>query len=97
MLTRYLTSISVAFNPFSPLSKTPRLLLALLPPDARSTMKISTELLPRDTKDPGTLELKFKDGKEMKIDLEMKWRVEDVVEEVNRHSRILGRLDELKG
>jgi large subunit ribosomal protein L53 len=97
MLTRYLTSLSVTFNPFCPLSKTPRLLLAAIPPAARSTIKISTTLLPRDSSDPGSLELKFKDGKEMKMVVERKLKVQDVIDEVDRHSRILGREEDLKG
>jgi len=97
MLTRYLTSLNLTFNPFSPLSKTPRLLLAILPPDARSTMKITTTLLPRDSKDPPMLDLKFKDGKEMRMQVKKKLKIQDVVDEVERHSRILGREEELKG
>jgi large subunit ribosomal protein L53 len=97
MLTRYLTSVSISFNPFSPLSKTPRLLLALLPPNARSAMKITTTILPRDSQDPGSLELKFKDGKEMRMELGKKLKIKDVVEEVDRHSRMLGREEDLKG
>jgi large subunit ribosomal protein L53 len=97
MLTRYLTSLNVSFNPFSPLSKTPRVLLAMLPPNARSTMQITTRMLPRESTEPPTLELKFKDGKLMKMEVGKKLKVQDVVDEVERHSRILKREEELKG
>jgi large subunit ribosomal protein L53 len=40
------------------------------------------------------MELVIEDGKEMKLDTE-KLRIKDVMEEVNRHSRILGRREEL--
>lgn len=36
------------------------------------------------------------DGKEMKLDLE-KLKIRDVEEEVNRHSRLLARQEELSG
>jgi len=38
--------------------------------------------------------LKFKDGKEMKIDPE-KVKIKEVIEEVNRHSRMMARQEEL--
>lgn len=36
------------------------------------------------------------DGKEMKLDLE-KLKIQEVTEEVNRHSRMLNRQEELNG
>lgn len=61
MLTRYLTSISTAFSPFNPKSgKTARNFLALLPPNARSTMTIDVKLLDQTKAAlPATLALKF--------------------------------------
>jgi len=61
MITRFLTSVSTAFSPFNPKSgKTARNFLALLPPNARSTMKIDVKQLPRtDANKPALLALKF--------------------------------------
>jgi len=61
MITRFLTSVSTAFSPFNPKSgKTARNFLALLPPNARTTMKIDIKQLPRaDAAKPALLALKF--------------------------------------
>ncbi|KAF2001207.1 hypothetical protein P154DRAFT_464632 [Amniculicola lignicola CBS 123094] len=97
MITRFLTDVSVKFNPFSPRSKSARLFLSLIPPTARSDgMKIESKMLPRTSKEPATLDVKFKDGKEMKIDVE-KMRITEVMEVVDRHSRQLARKEELLG
>lgn len=96
MITRFLTEVNTKFNPFTRTAKTARNFLALLPPNARAEMKINAKMLPRTSKDPTTLDLKFKDGKEMKLDLE-KLKIRDVEEEVNRHSRLLARQEELLG
>lgn len=97
MITKYLTSLTTTFNPFVPTARTARNFLALLPPNARANgMKIDVKLLPRTAKGPASLKLGFKDGKEMEIDLG-KLKLKEVVEEVDRHSRILQRKDELTG
>ncbi|KAF2186855.1 hypothetical protein K469DRAFT_629559 [Zopfia rhizophila CBS 207.26] len=97
MITRFLTDVRVKFNPFSPRSKSARLFLSLMPPSARSNgMKIESQMLPRHSKEPAFLGLKFKDGKEMKLDLD-KMRITEVMEEVDRHSRQLARKEELLG
>ncbi|KAH0292344.1 hypothetical protein M436DRAFT_78934 [Aureobasidium namibiae CBS 147.97] len=98
MITRFLTSVSTAFSPFNPKSgKTARNFLALLPPNARTTMKIDIKQLPRaDAAKPALLALKFKDGKEMNLDLET-LKIKDIMTEVDRHSRMLGRKEELAG
>ncbi|KAK7545654.1 hypothetical protein IWX49DRAFT_497886 [Phyllosticta citricarpa] len=97
MITRYLTDVSLKFNPFSKTGKVARNFLALLPPNARADgMKIDAKLLPRYSKDDTPLSLRFKDGKEMKLDLS-KLKIRDVQEEVNRHSRGLARAEELQG
>ena len=69
-------------------------------------------MLPRASAQPSFLELGFKDGKKLKWEWteedvtggvgkdgkEKKLvKLEDVVEEVNRHARILGRKEELAG
>ncbi|CAK4023514.1 54S ribosomal L44, mitochondrial [Lecanosticta acicola] len=99
MLTKYLTAVRTTFSPFNARSgKTARNFLALLPPNARTTMAIEIKMLPRAAmlREPSVLELKFKDGKEMKLDLE-KVKIKEIQEEVNRHSRGLRRVEELSG
>ncbi|KAH8815122.1 mitochondrial ribosomal protein L44 [Xylogone sp. PMI_703] len=96
MITRFMTEVSTVFNPFSPKAKTARLFLSFLPANARSTMKIETKLLPRASKERSFVNVKFKDGKEMKLDAE-KLGIKGVVEELDRHSRTLGRQEELSG
>ncbi|KAI8940236.1 hypothetical protein NX059_003939 [Plenodomus lindquistii] len=97
MITKFLTDVRVTFNPFSPRSKPARLFLSLIPPNARSEgMKIESTMLPRTSKQPATLGVKFKDGKEMNLDLNT-MRITQVVEEVDRHSRTLARKEELNG
>jgi large subunit ribosomal protein L53 len=61
MLTKYLTSVTTTFSPFNPRSgKTARNFLALLPPNARSTMAINITMLPKAQADaPASLAVKF--------------------------------------
>jgi hypothetical protein len=60
MITRFLTDVRVTFNPFSPRSKPARLFLSLIPPNARANgMKIESKMLPRDSKEPASLGVKF--------------------------------------
>jgi large subunit ribosomal protein L53 len=59
MLTRFITEVSTVFNPFSPKAKTARLFLSFLPPDARQDIKVTTRLLPRASRDPSVLQVKF--------------------------------------
>ncbi|KAF2281301.1 uncharacterized protein EI97DRAFT_429350 [Westerdykella ornata] len=97
MITRFLTDIRVQFNPFSPSSKSARLFLSLLPPNARADgMKIESKMLPRNSKEPARLGIKFKDGKELNLEVD-KMRITEVTEQVDRHSRILARQEELAG
>ncbi|CBX95429.1 hypothetical protein LEMA_P025810.1 [Plenodomus lingam JN3] len=97
MITRFLTDVRVTFNPFNPRSKPARLFLSLIPPNARADgMKIESTMLPRTSKAPATLAVKFKDGKEMNLQLDT-MRIPQVVEEVDRHSRSLARKEELNG
>ncbi|PSN69672.1 hypothetical protein BS50DRAFT_571043 [Corynespora cassiicola Philippines] len=97
MITRFLTEVRVQFNPFSVRSKPARLFLSLLPPNARGDgMSIQSKMLPRTSKLPATLDVKFKDGKEMNLNLD-KMRIGEVMEEVDRHSRQLARKEELLG
>ncbi|KAH9873631.1 hypothetical protein IAQ61_004255 [Plenodomus lingam] len=60
MITRFLTDVRVTFNPFNPRSKPARLFLSLIPPNARADgMKIESTMLPRTSKAPATLAVKF--------------------------------------
>lgn len=118
MITRFLTSVTTAFSPFNPKAgKTARNFLAMLPPNARSTMAINVKMLPRaDAAKPAILALTFstihlespackpptnqtlptEDGKEMKLDLDQ-LKIKDIMVEVDRHSRMLSRQEELAG
>ncbi|KAF1932243.1 uncharacterized protein M421DRAFT_287471 [Didymella exigua CBS 183.55] len=97
MITRFLTEVRVAFNPFNPRSKPARLFLSLIPSDARSNgLLVQSTMLPRTSKQNATLGVKFKDGKEMNLDLS-NMRITEVMEEVDRHSRTLARKEELSG
>ena len=112
MKTKYLTSLSLSFNPFSRTGKVPRLFLTMLPPAAHKSVHIKQTQQPRSSTLPAFLELGFKDGKKMKwewleddvaggLDANGKekkiTKLEDVVGEVDRHARILGRKEELAG
>lgn len=60
MITRFITEVKTAFNPFSPKAKTARLFLSFLPPDARANgMVINTQLLARSSTAPSSLSVKF--------------------------------------
>jgi large subunit ribosomal protein L53 len=60
MITRFLTEVRVAFNPFSPRSKPARLFLSLIPADARSNgMIVQSTMLPRTSTQNATLGVKF--------------------------------------
>ncbi|KAL2357688.1 hypothetical protein BJ546DRAFT_322817 [Cryomyces antarcticus] len=107
MITKFITSVSTTFSPFNARSgKTARSFLALLPPNARQNMKIDVKMLPRAApsapsasakpEPAAVLLLGFKDGKQMSLDLE-KLKIKDVQEEVDRHSRLLARQEELTG
>lgn len=104
MKTAHLTSLTTTFNPFARHAKTPRLVLSLLPPATRSTIKVTVKQLPRSSTAPSTLEIGFKDGKMLKYQFrdpgpenEEGVKLKDVVEQVERHSRGLKRKEELTG
>ncbi|KAF2675459.1 hypothetical protein BT63DRAFT_420648 [Microthyrium microscopicum] len=96
MITKYLTEVTAKFNPFSKRAKAARIFLSCIPADARAQMKITTSLLPPHPVKPTVLDVKFKDGKEMKFDLK-ELRINDIVEQVDRHSRLLARKEDLAG
>lgn len=101
MKVTHVTTLTTQLNPFSRTSKVPRLILALLPPNAHKSIKIKTTQLPRNSKLPALLELGFKDGKTMKWEWseseEKSAGVVDIVTEANRHTRMLSRKEELTG
>ncbi|KAI9698242.1 MAG: 39S ribosomal protein L44, mitochondrial [Candelina mexicana] len=112
MITKFITDVSTKFNPFDPRAKTARVFLSLLPPNARQTMKVNTLLLPKTSRERSNLLLKFillsheynvnetrsnaEDGKTMQLNTE-RLGINEVMEEVDRHSRILSRQEELTG
>lgn len=96
MITQFITDVSVKFNPFRRSGNACRFFLAQLPANARTTMKIKTTLLSRNSEEKSTLRLKMKNGKELHLDPET-MRIEDIVQEVDRHSRALNRQAELGG
>ncbi len=59
MITKHITEVTTRFNPFTKPSKTCRVFLAHLPANARTTMKINTTVLQRDSKEPSFLKLRF--------------------------------------
>lgn len=59
MITKYFTEVATVFNPFSPRAKTARLFLSFLPGNARTNMKISSSILPRESQDPSYVQVKF--------------------------------------
>jgi len=59
MITKHITEVTTKFNPFKAPAKTCRHFLANLPANARSSMRINANVLPRDSAEPSTLKLKF--------------------------------------
>ncbi|CCU76803.1 unnamed protein product [Blumeria hordei] len=96
MITKFITEVKAVFNPFSPRAKPARLFLTFLPSNARQTMKIETKILPRTSKESCSLSLRFKDGKEMSLQPDV-LGLQGMFDEVDRHSRILLRKEELNG
>ncbi|KAI0443320.1 39S ribosomal protein L53/MRP-L53-domain-containing protein [Xylaria telfairii] len=95
MITRFITEVNTKFNPFSVRSRATRLFLSYLPPNARAQgMQINTTLLSRTSAEPNSLSVKFKDGKEMKLDGEI-LGIKGIIEEVDRHSRALQKQADL--
>ncbi|KAI1415696.1 putative ribosomal protein YmL44, mitochondrial [Hypoxylon sp. FL1857] len=95
MITRFITEVNTKFNPFSMRSRATRLFLTSLPPNARQNgVQINTTLLPRTSTAPPTLQVKFKDGKELDLDGE-KLGIKGIIEEVDRHSRALQKQADL--
>jgi len=94
MITRYLTEVVTRFNPFLPSARAARIFLTNIPAEARLQMRVSSTVLPKTSVETPVLEIKFKDGTAMKMDLEQ-MKIGDVVEQVDRHSRILARKESI--
>ncbi|GKT99690.1 ribosomal protein l44 [Fusarium langsethiae] len=95
MITKFMTEVSAKFNPFSTCAKPARLFLTLLPPNARANgTTITSAILPRNSQEPSSLRVKFKDGKELNFDCQ-KVNIKGLVEEVDRHSRQLQKAADL--
>ncbi|KFH42985.1 54S ribosomal protein-like protein [Hapsidospora chrysogenum ATCC 11550] len=96
MITKFMTEVTAKFNPFSACAKPARLFLTRLPPNARATgMKITSSVLPRTAKEPSSLYVKFKDGKELSFQTD-KITVAGLVSECDRHSRSLQKKEDLE-
>jgi large subunit ribosomal protein L53 len=61
MLTKYITAVKTSFSPFNARTgKTVRNFLAMLPPNARSTMSIEVKMLGRaQAEQPADLSISF--------------------------------------
>ncbi|KAM5381056.1 hypothetical protein ACJZ2D_003171 [Fusarium nematophilum] len=95
MITKFMTEVTAKFNPFSACAKPARLFLTLMPPTARANgTTIATTVLPRDSKEPSSLRVKFKDGKELDFNCQ-KINIKGLIEEVDRHSRQLQKTADL--
>jgi large subunit ribosomal protein L53 len=95
MITKFITEVNAKFNPFSVSAKPARLFLTYLPPNARmSGMTINTKLLPRNSTEPNSLNVKFKDGKIMNFDCD-KVNIKGLAAECDRHSRQLQKAEDL--
>ncbi|KAK4220138.1 39S ribosomal protein L53/MRP-L53-domain-containing protein [Rhypophila decipiens] len=96
MISRFITEVRMKFNPFNARTRSARLFLSNLPPTARADgMMIQTQLLPKASTEASSLYIKFKDGKEMNLDVES-MGIKSIVEEVDRHSRQLQKAADLE-
>ncbi|CCE31323.1 hypothetical protein E4U22_006752 [Claviceps purpurea] len=95
MHTRFITKVTARFNPFSVCAKPARLFLTYLPPNARASgTSVETILLPRNTTEPSSLKVDFKDGKQLAFNCS-RIPINMLVEEVERHCRALQKASDL--
>ncbi|KAJ8098331.1 hypothetical protein POJ06DRAFT_149568 [Lipomyces tetrasporus] len=87
MMTKYFTSAIVRFDPLSR-RKTARIFLARIPPTTRNLIKIRTEFLGRSSTNKPLISVTFRDGKTIELD-PCKESIDDVIEQLDRHSRTL--------
>ncbi|KAL1901676.1 39S ribosomal protein L44, mitochondrial [Ceratocystis pirilliformis] len=89
MITKFMTQITSRVNPFSRASRSTRLFLSQIPPNARvEGLVVNNTVLPQDSVEKPLLQVKFKDGRVMDLDC-MGTNIKGLVEEVDRHSRAL--------
>ena len=60
MITRFITNVTLKFNPFSARAKTCRTILAQFGPSAFRTVKFNNTVLPRSSTEPSSLHLRFR-------------------------------------
>ena len=60
MITRFITNVSLTFNPFSARAKVCRTVLSQFGPAAWGRVKFDTKVLPRESTLPSGLKLKFR-------------------------------------
>ncbi|KAK2734007.1 hypothetical protein FQN55_003068 [Onygenales sp. PD_40] len=99
-----ITSLRTTFSPFSRLSKPCRLFVSLLQtpttasPSSPSHIKIDIKHLPRGSRELPEMTVGFKGGKELRLEVgRLGLSVKDVVEEVGRVGRGIGKEESLKG
>lgn len=59
MITKFITDVSVKFNPFRKSGNACRFFLAQLPANARATMKINTTILAKHSKEQSMLHVRL--------------------------------------
>ncbi|KAG5923730.1 hypothetical protein E4U61_002627 [Claviceps capensis] len=95
MHIRFITKVTARFNPFSVCAKPARLFLTYLPPNARASgTSVETILLPRNTTEPSSLKVDFKDGKQLAFNCS-RIPINMLVEEVDRYCRALQKASDL--
>ncbi|PFH56201.1 hypothetical protein XA68_16904 [Ophiocordyceps unilateralis] len=93
----YLRGREQSFNPFSTCSKSARLFLTYLPPTIRTQgTAITTQLIQRNSTEPSSITVKFKDGKQLKFSCD-KFNIKGIIEEVDRLSRQLQKAEDISG
>ncbi|PWY92747.1 hypothetical protein BO70DRAFT_376365 [Aspergillus heteromorphus CBS 117.55] len=99
-----ISTLRTTFNPFSRSARPCRLLLSLLrtpstvPASSGTHIDIKVTQLPRHSTQPPELMVKFKNGKELNIDVgQRQLKIGDVIEEIARVGRAIEREETLKG
>ncbi|CCE79842.1 Piso0_002933 [Millerozyma farinosa CBS 7064] len=92
MITKYFTSVSVKFNPFSQGAKTARLFLSRIPPSMKSTCKINYQVLDSKSKSTPLIEVTYKDKHKQNLDPESV-TFKELTDKLDEHSRKLALQD----
>lgn len=91
MITKYINSVKVKFNPFHNSGKASRLFLARMP----QLVKIDCKVLPNTSTEKPSIEVIFKDKHVIKANPET-MKLNDLKELFNKHSRKLAIEDAIK-